>query len=69
MGTDYLFARPSFISGMAGAMDMSGTLVKEYNRSATVNLADYLALKSDWAISGLDLFMSMERFNETHGKD
>ena len=55
MGTDFLFARPSFLGGMASALDLSGILVTEYNRSGTPNLADSRAMKSDWAITGNDI--------------
>jgi len=66
MGTDFLFARPSFSGGMAAAMDLCGILVSEYNRSATPNLADFRALQSDWAISGLDLAEVIEQFKTTN---
>ena len=62
MGTDFLFARPSFSGGMAAAMDLCGILVSEYNRSATPNIADFRALRSDWAITGLDLTQATEQF-------
>ena len=62
MGTDFLYAKPSFWGGMASAVDLGGTLVKEYNRSSTVNLADFRALRSDWAITGIDLFTSLDKF-------
>ncbi len=55
MGTDFLYARPSFIVGMGTAVDLCGVLVTEYNRSLTPNIADYRALRSDWAITGMDI--------------
>ena len=61
MGTDFLYARPSFSGGMAVAMDLCGVLVSEYNRSATPNIADYRALHSDWAITGIDLTKAIEQ--------
>ena len=69
MGTDFLYARPNFLGGMASAMDLGGTLVSEYNRSRTPNLADLLALKSDWAIVGMDLDDALRRFSEEHGTE
>ncbi len=60
MGTDYLFARPSFLSGMASALDMGAILVREYNRSATPNEADFKAIRSDWAITGMDILAAKE---------
>jgi len=69
MGTDFLYARPSFSGGIAAAMDLCGILVGEYNRSATPNLADYRALRSDWAITGLDLTEAIEQFKTTNVKE
>lgn len=62
MGTDYLFARTDFVRGMAYAWDLGSTLSSEYNRSATPNLADYYSIKSDWSITGMDLFKAIEQF-------
>lgn len=50
----FLYARPSFLEGMARAMDMGGTL-NEYNRSMSAEQADYLALLADWRMIGQDL--------------
>jgi len=69
MGTDYLYARPSFVGGMASAMDLSGTLVSEYNRSSTPNVADFRALRSDWAIVGMDINGALRLFGEEHVKE
>jgi hypothetical protein len=66
MGTDFLYARPSFSGGMAGAMDLCGVLVSEYNRSATPNIADYRALYSDWAITGIDLTKAIEQIKTAY---
>jgi hypothetical protein len=63
MGTDFLFARPSFSGGMAAAMDLCGILVGEYNRSPTPRHADFRAITSDWAISGMDLSKTMEQIS------
>ncbi len=62
MGTDFLYARPSFWGGMAEAIDLCGVLVSEYNRSNTPNIADYRALSSDWAITGMDISKATEQF-------
>ena len=66
MGTDFLYARPSFSGGMAAAMDLSGILVSEYNRSPTPLAADYRAIQSDWAMPGIDFLTAMEQFNEAN---
>lgn len=69
MGTDFLYARPSFSGGMAAVLDLSGILVSEYNRSISPNMADYRALKSDWAITGIDFSKAIEQFKtDNNGK-
>lgn len=49
-----LFARPSFLEGVARIFDFAGTL-SEYNRSRTGEEADYQALLSDWLAVGDDI--------------
>ena len=49
-----LFARPSFIEGVARIFDLSGTL-STYNRREAGEQADYLALSSDWYAVGNDM--------------
>ena len=68
MGTDFLYANPSFSGGMASALDLSGILVREYNRSSTPNMADFRALRSDWAITGIDISEAIKQFETTHVK-
>lgn len=48
-----LYARPSFMEGVARLFDLGGTL-NEYNRSTTPEEADLLALRSDWEALGQD---------------
>jgi hypothetical protein len=57
--TDFLFARPSFIEGMARTIDLSGTL-QEYNKSATENEADGWAVYQDFKAVGGDLLSAMK---------
>lgn len=45
--TSFLFARPSFLDGMARSLDLGGTL-QEYNRSRTAIDADETAMLIDW---------------------
>lgn len=52
--TSFLFASPSFIHGMASAVDIGGTLVI-YNESRTTQEADARAMASDWAMVGKDI--------------
>ena len=48
MYTDFLYARPSFLEGMARIADMGGTL-NEYNASDD---PDTVALMMDWLAVG-----------------
>ena len=52
--TDFLFARPSYLSGVASVYDLWGQSV-EYNTSATPAEADANAIFSDWAVVGQDI--------------
>ncbi len=52
--TCFLFASPSFMQGMASAVDIGGTLVV-YNESRTIQEADARAIGSDWAMVGKDI--------------
>jgi hypothetical protein len=51
--TDLLYARSSLLEGLARLLDLGGTL-NEYNRSATPDEADLVALRSDWEAIGAD---------------
>ncbi len=50
----FLFARPSFIGGVARLFDFAGTL-NTYNISATGELADARAFQEDWKAIGDDM--------------
>ncbi len=63
MQTDFLFAKPSFLSGFASVIDIGGTLV-EYNNSTNEIEADFRALTSDWAIIGEDIQNSVKKFEK-----
>lgn len=52
--TDFLFARPSFLSGFARILDVFG-LFDSYNSSRTGKEADARALYSDWSMTGKDI--------------
>ena len=49
--SDFLYARPSFLEGMARIMDLGNTL-NEYNTS---DAPDKIATFRDWTIVGNDL--------------
>ena len=61
--TGFLFSSPSWIQGVASAMDLGGTLV-EYNVSKTPQEADVRAIASDWAITGKDIQRAAENFGK-----
>ena len=49
-----LFATPSFITGVAKAIDLGATF-DEYNADVTPEEADFYSLLSDWCAVGDDL--------------
>ena len=58
--TDLLFARPSFLNGVARVLDFAGTQ-NTYNSSGTADEADARALASDWESVGKDIRNAMQR--------
>ena len=58
--TDFLFAQPSFSSGVARVIDLWGQF-DEYNTSETPEEADARAIASDWMMFGQDLLDAIER--------
>jgi hypothetical protein len=62
--SDYLFARPSFLSGIARVLDLGSTL-NTYNTSETPEAADELALSLDWLAIGADIENSMQKYKLT----
>ena len=59
----FLFSNPSFISGMSRVLDLGSTL-NEYNSTLTSNMADYLAISSDWEVVGKDLREAVKSYKE-----
>jgi len=57
--SDFLFAQPSFLIGFATILDWTDTLT-EFNRTLTPEIADTLALRSDWRTVGQDIFNAIE---------
>jgi hypothetical protein len=57
--SDFLFARPSFMSGVGRTVDLFGTF-DGYNRSNTPKEADTAALASDWGMVGQDIYAAMD---------
>lgn len=58
--TDFLFATPSFVSGMGNVFDLGGTM-RVFNDSSSPADADALALFCDWAVTGNDIREAAER--------
>ncbi len=66
-----LFASPSFLEGMARAVDF-GDFLTEYNSSPAPELADLNALQSDWMAVGQDMsqaFAEVRREKEATSKE
>ncbi|MBW2149837.1 MAG: hypothetical protein JRG73_08950 [Deltaproteobacteria bacterium] len=63
--SDFLFATPSFIGGMASVLDIGATLVM-YNESRTPEEADYRAIESDWGVVGNDIRIAIDRFKSEY---
>ena len=59
MKTDFLFAQPSFLIGIARLVDICG-LMDDYNQSRTEQEADARGLYSDWRITGEDLLRALQ---------
>ena len=57
--TDFLFAQPSFATGVARIFDLWGEF-DEYNRSSSPAEADGKAIASDWVVVGQDLYDALE---------
>ena len=63
--TFHLFAKPSFVSGMASVLDMAGTLTV-YNEHETPEEADCAALFSDWLAVGEDIKNSIKKYEQEY---
>lgn len=61
--TGFLFANPTFLSGLASVMDISGSLIT-YNVSPSGAEADQRAIASDWANIGSDILNAASTFGE-----
>lgn len=69
--SDFLFATPSFLSGMSRVLDM-GAAFDEYNESPTPEYADSVAILNDFRAVGADLIAAAEaeegRENQAHSQ-
>ena len=57
--SDFLFAQPSFASGMASSFDLWGQS-QSYNESESAEQADANAIFADWAVVGQDIEDALE---------
>ena len=60
----FLFARPSFVEGVARVMDLGSTM-QIYNESKTAKNADFLAIKKDWQAVGDDIKKAINKYEQT----
>ena len=67
MSSKFLFADPSFLSGLARIGDIGG-FFDRYNVSNTPAEADIRAMASDWATVAQDLGVAMEHFAAQHAE-
>lgn len=61
MGSDFLFAMPSMLSGAARTVDLGSTF-DSYNISPSGEIADAMALFADWHEVGEDLVDACDDF-------
>ena len=66
--SDFLFATPSFLGGMASVLDLGTTLVV-YNESTTIEEADARAIATDWRVTGNDIRSAIKQWAEEHEAD
>lgn len=66
MGTDFLYARPSFLEGAARIADL-GNALSVYNYSRSDSQADARALRADWIAVGNDLRAALKQLREEAG--
>lgn len=64
--SDYLFATPSFWTGIARVLDLGGTF-DSYNESPTPTMADRRAMRLDWLAVGKELEVAMKCADEEVG--
>lgn len=65
--SDYLFARPSFVEGVARMIDLSSSL-NTYNSSRSGEEADARAISLDWRAIGHDVRVALEQVRRETSK-
>lgn len=67
--TYYLFARPTFLEGVARTLDITGAF-DSYNESSDGKAADARALTNDWKMVGFDIQTGLDGYGkEIKGKE
>ncbi len=61
--TDFLTATSTFVIGMGSVLNIGGNHF-QYNRSATSEEADEIALASDWQVIGQDIRAELEQLKK-----
>lgn len=61
--SELLFARPSFIGGMARALDL-GSSMNIYNDSRSELEADTKAMAADWGATGADIRKAINEYRQ-----
>jgi len=58
---------PSFSKGLSRSVDMGNT-IDEYKTSESGDVADYIAIKSDWEAVGEDIRTSIKKYGKQVGQ-
>ena len=61
--SNFLFASPSFLKGIASSLDIGSTLI-HYNEAPDEVYADTMALTMDWCAVGQDMKDSMAYYDK-----
>ena len=64
--SSFLFARPTFISGLGRALDLGSTMT-EYNRALDGQMADAIAMRMDWSAVAADFRTAYHQFKAMNG--
>ncbi len=60
--SNFLYAQPSFLEGLARVID-AGCVLDEYNNMRSSHEADSFAMWADWAAVGADIKAATEQFH------
>ena len=63
MESNFLTAKPSFLSGSARTLDLWGVF-DDYNYSLTPEQADQIAMLLDWYVTGQDIQAGLNEYEE-----